>query len=469
MKASIVIRSFLVMIVFLSFTAETSTAGERIGLSPEAIDKLKSSFEKDAHTTALMNAITNNSVRDLAFNRELYAKHNDIFNFKIENKPGVTNQKSSGRCWLFAGFNIMRPAVLEKYNIKSFEFSENHLFFWDKLEKANMFLEAIIENKYRDIDDRELQVLIGDPVPDGGWWSYVVNLVEKYGAMPVQMMPETKNSSNTRQMNAVLRRMMISDAVELRALAGKGKKDSALRARKFEMLKDVYRMLALHLGVPPDEFSWRYEDKDGEIVEGTYTPVSFYREAVGVDLGEYISVFDHPIHPYNKYYELRYCRNMPDIPDMDFINLGIDHLKKFALASLHDGEPVWFACDVGKDNDRDNGIFAPGIYDYESLYDVEARLTKAERILYRASTPNHAMAFVGVDTVRGEPVKWLVENSWGTERGNKGYWTMYDAWFDEYVYAVIIHKRYLPEDVLRLLDTKPTVLPAWDPMRAVFE
>ncbi len=160
---------------------------------------------------------------------------------------------------------------------------------------------------------------------------------------------------------------------------------------------------------------------------------------------------------------------MPDIPDMDFINLKIDHLKKFALGSLHDGEPVWVACDVGKDNDRDNGIFAPGIYDYESLYDVEARLTKAERILYRASTPNHAMAFVGVDTVRGEPVKWLVENSWGTERGNKGYWTMYDEWFDEYVYAVIIHKRYLPEDVLRLLDTKPTVLPAWDPMRAVFE
>lgn len=458
----------LTVLVLVSFACAIAEAGKPVGLTPEAIDKLKSSFENDPHTKALVNAITNNSVRDLSLNREFYVRHEDVFNFKIENKAGVTNQKSSGRCWIFAGFNIMRPAVMEKYNLKAFEFSENHLFFWDKLEKANLFLEAVIETKKKVIDDRELQILVKDPVPDGGWWTYVVSLVEKYGAVPKQVMPETENSSNTQYMNTVINRMMRRDAVELRTMAERGKKDSALRARKFEMLKDVYRILALHLGVPPEEFTWRCEDKDGEIVEGTYTPVSFYQEAVGVDLSEYVSVFDHPMHPYNKYYEIRYCRNMPDIPDMDFVNLEVGLLKEFALKALLDGEPVWFACDVGKENDATNGVMAVGVYDYESLYGVDARLTKAERLLYSASTPNHAMAFIGVDTVRGEPVKWLVENSWGTDRGNKGFWTMYDEWFDEYVYTVIIHRRHLPDDVLRLLDTKPTVLPAWDPMRAVF-
>jgi len=262
-----------------------------------------------------------------------------------------------------------------------------------------------------------------------------------------------------------LARLMRHDAVELRAMAAKGTKAGALQAHKVEMLKDVYRLLVLHLGMPPQEFVWRYEDKDKKVHEAKYTPRSFYKDVVGVNLADYVAVFDHAARPYNKYYCLKYDRNMADAPDMDFINMKIQEVKGFVLTALLAGEPVWFAADVGAENDKKDGIFALGMYDYNSLLAVKMELTKAERILYFDSSPNHAMVFVGADTLGGKPVKWLVENSWGTETGNKGYWTMYDGWFDQYVYGVIINKKFLPEGVLALLATKPEVLPAWDPMR----
>ena len=453
-------------LVALSFAGSALTAERE--LSTSVIRELEKSFELDEGNRALLNALTNNEIRDLVYNRELYIRHDDLFTHKIETK-GITDQESSGRCWLFAAFNIMRPAVMKKFEISGFEFSENHLFFWDKLEKANLFLEAIIETGEADIDDRELQTLLRDPVPDGGWWNYAVSLIEKYGAMPKEAMPETKNSSKTRYMNSLLNGLAREYAVELREMAAAGSGESELRERKMEMLRVIYRVLALHLGVPPDEFEWRYEDKEGELHADLYTPRSFYEKAVGVDLGEYVTLFDHAAHAYDTHYRIKYCRNMPGIDDMSFVNVEAGRLERYALASVLGGDPVWFAADVGKENDYDNGIMAVGMYDYESLLGVEPSLTKRDRILYRDSTPNHAMVFIGVDTKDDEPVKWLVENSWGTDRGNKGLWSMYDGWFAEYVYAIIVHEKYVPKDVLALFDTKPLVLPAWDPMRSAFD
>jgi bleomycin hydrolase len=443
-------------------------AGDEKALTQKMINELELSFQLDDGNRALMNAMTNSDTRKLTYNRELFILHDDLYDHKIETK-GITNQKSSGRCWLFAGFNIMRPTVMKSFDIAEFEFSENHLFFWDKLEKANMFLEAIIETRNVDIADRELQTLLGDPVPDGGWWSYAVELIEKYGAVPKSVSPETENSSNTRRMNQLLNEMARSYAVELREMGAAGREEAALRGRKMEMLKDFYRVLALHLGVPPDEFTWRYEDKEGKIHEVKHTPQSFYKDAVGVDLREYITLFDHAAHPYDKYYRIKYCRNMPDASDMSFINVEAERLEQYAYASVLAGDPVWFAADVGKDNDFDNGIMKRGMYDYSALTGIHTELTKAERILYRHTTPNHAMVFIGVDSKDGKPVKWLVENSWGTDRGNKGLWAMYSDWFEEYVYTVIVHKKYVPKNVLALLDTEPTVLPAWDQMRSAFD
>jgi bleomycin hydrolase len=457
-----------VLLAFILVSSWGVSAAERTaGLTPELITELQASFKLDAGTRAVMNAVTNNEVRSLAFNRELYNRHEDLFDYKIDAK-GITDQKMSGRCWLFAGLNIMRPAVMKKYGIESFEFSQNYLFFWDKLEKANMFLEAVIETRDRPLDDRELEVLLKDPVPDGGWWTYVVSLIEKYGAVPKDVMPETNNSSNTGQMNALLNRLMRHDAAELRKLAAGGAKADALEARRVAMLKDAYRVLALTLGAPPDRFVWRYEDKDKKVHTASYTPRSFYTEAVAVKLGDYVSVFDHPAHPYNKYYRIKYSRNMQDIPDMDFVNLDTASLKAYALASVLAGEPTWFAADVGMQNDGKDGIFEDGIYDYGALFGVDMGLTKPERVQYLDSSPNHAMVFIGVDTLGGRPVKWLVENSWGSEKGNKGLWTMYDNWFDQYVYGAIIHKKFLPASVVALMTTKPEVLPAWDPMRELF-
>jgi bleomycin hydrolase len=456
------------LLLILSAACPNAFAEKSSGLTPDVLKKLQASFKLDAQARALMNAITNNDVKGLALSRDLYNKHDDLFNYKIDAK-GITDQQKSGRCWLFAGLNIMRPALIKKYNLSGFEFSQNHLFFWDKLEKANMFLEAVIETRDKPIEDRELEVLLKDPVPDGGWWSYVVSLIEKYGAVPKEIMPETNNSSNTGMMNALLNRLMRHDAAELRNLAAAGKKAQALETRKAEMLKDVYRLIALHLGTPPQTFVWRYEDKDNKVHEAAFTPQTFYKEAVGVNLDEYVSLFDHPAHPYDKYYRIKYSRNMQDIPDMDFVNLDVKRLKEYALASVLAGEPTWFAADVGMQNDGKDGIFEDGIYDYHSLFGMNMDLTKPERVLYFDSSPNHAMVFVGVDTLGAKPLKWLVENSWGTDAGNKGLWTMYDNWFDQYVYSVIINKKFLPGDVLALLSTKPEVLPAWDPMRGLFK
>jgi bleomycin hydrolase len=332
-----------------------------------------------------------------------------------------------------------------------------------------MFLESVIETADRDIDDRELQALLSNPVPDGGWWNYVVALIEKYGAVPKSVSTETKHSSATRWLNGVLNEMARSDAAKLRKMAAGGTSVDEMRGMKKTMLADYYRVLALHFGVPPQKFVWRFENKDEEIVEKDYTPKSFYKEAVGVDLREYVTVMDHPVYDYGKFYRISYCRNFFDDEDMGLLNMGVEEMRELAERAVLDGEPVWFAADIGKENYGEKGILKVGIYDYEALFGLGRELTKKEMVAYRHSTPNHAMVFVGIDRRDDKPVKWLVENSWGTKNGDKGYWAMYDDWFDRYVYTVIIHRRHVPKKTLDLLKTEPGIIPAWDPMRSAFE
>ncbi len=438
-------------------------AGEG-GLAPDIIQQVRQSFEIDASTRALMNALTNNDIKKLAVNREKYVAHDNLFNHKIKTK-GITNQKSSGRCWLFAALNVMRPKVIEKYNLKEFEFSQSYLFFWDKFEKANLFLELIIETRDRDPLDRELEMMLKSPFPDGGLWIYTVELTEKYGAVPKSVMPESHQTSNTGMMDRLISRKLRQDASILREMSQKGAAISELRARKVEMLKDIYKMLALNMGVPPTEFKWRYETKDSVVSQiKTYTPQSFFKEVVDLDLGDYVPIYNHPVRPYSKLYQMRLNRNIYDRPDNVFVNLDTQRMRELALKQLLDDEPVYFACDVGKEDNYEHGIMSPKIYDYDSFYGSDFSMSKADKFRYHESRSTHAMVFVGVDTLDGKPQKWLVENSWGDERGDKGYWTMYDEWFDEYVYKVIIRKKYLPKDVLDILKTEPIVLPPWDPM-----
>jgi len=462
-----VFSRFLILAFAILMFSLAETQGQSVGqggITQDMIEGMRESFEPDDATRAAMNALAKNDITDLALNGDVLVTSDHFFSHKIKSGD-ITNQKSSGRCWLFAGLNIMRPKIIEKYKLKNFDFSENYLFFWDKLEKANFFLESIIETRQEDIYDRNVEWLLKHPCPDGGWWHFVVDLINKYGAVPESAMPETNSSGKTGMMNRLVNRKLRQDAVALRTMGQEGKSESTLRSKKVEMLQDIYRMLAMNLGVPPTEFQWRYETKDDSLSQAkTYTPLEFYREVVGVNLDDYICIFSCPSREFEKLYQIRYDRDMFDKADFTFINLDIDKLKMYTLESVLDDEPVWFACDVGKENYSKEGFMVPGIYDFTALYGVDIELSKTERIIFRESVPNHAMVLTGVDMDGGTPVKWLVENSWGDEQGKKGYWAMGDEWFDEYVYGAILHTKYVPKKVLDILKTDPIILPPWDPM-----
>ncbi|MBN2601694.1 MAG: C1 family peptidase [Candidatus Marinimicrobia bacterium] len=436
-------------------------------ISPELIRTFDQQLKLDGSDRAISNAASGTDLKKLTLNRELVNRHNDIFSMKIKTE-GITDQKSTGRCWMFASFNIMRPAVLKKYNLTSFEFSQNYLFFYDKLEKANLFLENMIATADQDLNDRLLQKYLEAPVSDGGWWNYFTALIDKYGAVPKEAMGETINSEKSRDLNYIVDNLLRVNAITLRKMVRDKIKTKDIQAKKEAMLADVYRLLVYNLGRPPQEFIWKYCDKDEKIVEKTYTPKQFYNEIVGVDLSEYVVIFDHAMHPYNKYYRMEYCRNVFESPDMDFINLDIATIKELTLAAVKDSIPVWFAADVGHYMERDHGIMAVDIFDYETLFNINLALSKKDRLLTRTVTPTHGMVFTGVDIVNAKPVKWLVENSWGTDIGKGGRWSMYDNWFDDYLLTIVLPKSRLPQNILDLLKTKPTLLPPWDPMSELY-
>jgi bleomycin hydrolase len=456
------LQTVLIVQLILAVTALSFSADEG-ALTAKDIDRFHSSFEMDTHNRAMYNSLTNNDISSLALNREVLRRHNEIFSHKIKTK-GVTNQKKSGRCWLFAGLNILRPKVIENKNLESFEFSQNYLAFWDKLEKANCFLENIIEFADRDILDREMEFLLRKPIPDGGYWENVVNLIEKYGAVPQEIMPETNSSGNTSLMNALISKKLRADAVKLRDMQKQKRSLRRIRTEKTKMLSEVYKMLVLNLGQPPAEFRWRFEDANSVVSQiCTYTPKSFYTEFVDVDLRQYVDIFNDPSKEYGKHYSINLTRNIRDGDDAHFANVKIQTLKDIAAKAVLDDEPIWFACDVGKDQSREHGIMAMDMFDYDSIYLTDMTMTKAQRSLFRESVPNHAMVFIGVDMQNDKPAKWLVENSWGDEKGSKGLWTLYDSWFDTNVYSIIVKKKYVPQEILDIYKQPPIKLPPWDP------
>ncbi|MGQ9701544.1 MAG: C1 family peptidase [bacterium] len=434
------------------------------GISGIIMDELRSSLVLDTADTAFINALTNNELPKITLNRDFLKKHNNIFTNRIETK-GITDQKNTGRCWIFAGLNVLRPLVIKKYNLKEFEFSQSYISFYDKLEKANFLLEFVIQTRDRDIMDRELDEFIDDGVQDGGYWQWFVALVEKYGVVPKEIFPETHPSSNTWLMTALLNEQILAGAAVLRKMAQSGAEETDLRAFKLKILKNVYKILVMNFTEPPQEFIWRYEDKDGKIYETKkFTPQEFFKEAVGIKLKDYVSLINYPGREYNRLYQFDNCRNVYDAPDPVSANLRIDLIKDVVKKSLLNNEPVWFACDIGKGASREQGILSTQIFNYYTIFKPELRMNKEMRIFYRFSSANHAMTMLGVDIKDGKPVKWLVENSHGRDEGREGYYTMYDDWFDEYVYEAIINKKYLPEEVKKIFEQKPIHLPIWDPM-----
>ncbi len=435
-------------------------------LNSDDLLRIRSSFSMDDDTRALMNAISSNDISKLAVNRENLGKVNPYFSNKVDIK-GITNQKSSGRCWLFTGLNVLRPKVIEKYDMKEFEFSQNFGFFWDQMEKANFFLESVIATADLAEDDRKVDWLLKNPIGDGGQWTGVVDIIEKYGVVPASVMPESNNSENTRLMSRFLSRKLREDALKIREMSASGAGESQLRNEKIGMLSDIYRILVLCLGEPPAEFEWQYEDKDGKISEKkSYTPTSFYDEFVNVDLRAYVMFMNDPSREYYKLYEIEYDRHMQEGGNWKYINLPIEEIKEFAKASIIANEAMYFSCDVGKQLEREAGMLDVNNFNYDALFGVDFTMDKAARIKTYDSGSSHGMSLVGVNVLPdGNIDKWLLENSWG-KTGHEGFLIMTDAWFSEYMFRLVIHKSFINAKTLELLDTKPIMLPPWDPMFA---
>jgi bleomycin hydrolase len=379
----------------------------------------------------------------------------------------VTNQKKSGRCWMFAGLNLFRPGAIARMNLKNFECSQNYLLFWDKLEKANYFLEAILATANRAADERTVHWLLGNLLSDGGQWNMFVNLVHKYGVVPKSAMPETESSSNTMRMNAILKEKLREGARTLRDAIANGTTVDEGRETKHAFLNVIYRILAMHLGTPPSTFDWQWLDKDRAFHrDGILTPQEFASRYITLPLDEYVCLVHDPrdTSPYGRTFTVDYLGNVWEGGITRYLNVEIDVLKDIAMRTVLDGEPVWFGCDVGKMLHRNTGLWDTRVFDYESVYDTAFTLNKAERLVHRQTQMTHAMLFTGVDVVDGTPRRWRVENSWGEEQGQKGFYLMNDSWFDEYLFEIAARKSYLPAPLRAALEQDPIVLPAWDPM-----
>ncbi|MBQ0080640.1 MAG: C1 family peptidase [Alistipes sp.] len=412
--------------------------------------------------TAIRNALVSNAINDLASNASLRAMCDTHFTYTVKTS-GITNQRSSGRCWLFSGLNVLRAQIIDKYNLSNFEFSEVYLSFHDLLEKGNLFLQSIIDTRSLPLTDRKVDWLLRHPIGDGGQFTGVANLIKKYGAVPKEVMAETYHSENTRQMLSILTLKLRGYAMELRKI--KNEKE-ALTLKK-ERLKEFYRILTLCLGVPPTEFSWAMYNKKGEkLSEETYTPQSFYEKYFGADLmQDIVLIMNDPSREFNRLYEVDQSRHIYEGNNWKYLNLDIDTIRKIAVESIKDNTPLYFSCDVGKFLNRKQGTLNLKNFDYASLFKTEFPMEKAERIQSYASGSSHAMMLMGVDvSPEGKVKKWKIENSWGKTAGYQGYLIMTDDWFNEYMFRLVARTKYVPEDVLKLLKQKPIKLPAWDPL-----
>ncbi len=431
------------------------------------LQQYRQAFSSDQQATMRQNAIIKEAqIRNLALNHKLDNEIDHFFKYKVDVK-GITNQKSSGRCWMFTSYNVLRPTLMKKYNIGSFDFSHNYLYFYDMLEKSNLFLENIINTAPNDINDREVVTYFSSPVDDGGVWNLFYNVASKYGFVPKAVMAETAHSENTGQLRAILNERLRKGGYELREMAANGKNAQELQAAKVDIMGDVYKILAYTLGEPPTTFTWRYKDNNGAIQSVTTTPMQFYKDNVPADYSpdQYIMIMNDPTRPYYQVYDIANYRNTLEGVNWRYLNLPNDEIKKSAIASIKNNEAMYASCDVGKQLNRDKGILDPDMYDYASLFGIDFSMDKKARILTRQSGSAHAMALVAVDTDENEnPLKWEFENSWGATNGNNGYLTFTDNWFDEYMFRVVIRKEYLSKKALKALDSKPIQLPVWDYM-----
>jgi bleomycin hydrolase len=461
-------KRFLSVIFFSAALFSLQAQNGKGGISPDMLEQIKQSYQGTASDKALRNAIGSNDIRKLALNQENLTGMDTHFSIKVNSK-GITDQKSSGRCWLFTGLNVMRAKALAKYDLPSFEFSEIYPFFWDQLEKSNLFLQGILDTSKSPMSDKTVEWLFQHPLSDGGTFTGVADIVSKYGLVPKEAMPETNSSDNTSRMANLISLKLKEYGLQLREMAANGAKAATLEKEKTTMLGTIYRMLVLNLGVPPTEFDYVRKDTKGNPVETEHhTPMSFLEKYGDKQLlTNYVMLMNDPSREYYKCYEIDYDRHRYDGKNWTYVNLPIEDIKEMAIASLKDSTMMYFSCDVGKCLNSERGLLDVRNYDYESLMGTTFGMDKKQRIQTFSSGSSHAMTLMAVDLNKdGKPVKWMVENSWGASAGYQGHLIMTDEWFNEYMFRLVVETKYVPAKVMELFKQKPLRLPAWDPMFA---
>ena len=430
----------------------------------KTIEHMANEYEQNTLHKAMRRALSKNSLDSLTYVSESESKTQFKFSIDIETLP-ATNQKASGRCWLFAGLNVLRELVAKKHGLKEFEFSQNYQAFWDKFEKINYFIEAMDDFLTCDQDDRTLKHLLQQGIQDGGQWDMFVSLVEKYGVVPKEAMPETFQSSNTALMNKIINIKLRKYAFDARTLASNQQSNKIADLKK-QTLTELYNYLCDSFGIPPTLVDFEYVTSEKVYkIEKQITPLAFYQR-LDMNLNDYQSIIHAPTKdkPYMKTYTVAYLGNVIGGRPIKHLNLEMDRLIDLIIEQLKTNEVVWFGADVQRDGDREKGIWNDQAYDYETALQMSLKLSKEARLDYLQGAMNHAMVITGVNLDDQKPTKWKIENSWGTDRGSKGYYLMSQSWFFEHTYQAVVHKKSLNNDELEALKQAPIVLKPWDPM-----
>lgn len=441
-------------------------------ITSAAIDKFTKDLSNHAGINIASHAAQENGIFKASQNLQSKIDLTPTFSVEIDTgKPA--DQKQSGRCWMFSALNTMRHPLQKEFKIKDFELSQNYTNFWDKFEKSNFFFENVIASAKKPLGDRKVSFLFATPQQDGGQWDMLCGLVEKYGIVPKSVYPETANSNNSGALNDTLNTLLRKDGLELRDLVNAGKSEDEIEKRKNELLNDVFRILAISLGVPPKKFDFEYKDDDGNYHrEAGITPKEFFDKFVGMNLEDHVSIINSPTDdkPYHKVFSVEYLGNVVGGRQVRHLNVKISEMKDLIIKQLKAGEVVWFGSNVGKDSERQLGLLDTNIYKRDELFDVDFSMSKADKLDSSESMMDHAMVITGVDLVDDKPTKWKIENSWGEKPGFKGYFVMSDSWFDDFVYQAVINKKFLPDELKKAFDEgakDPIQLLPWDPMGAL--
>mgnify|MGYP001225881502 CR=1 FL=1 len=435
-------------------------------LNTNALAQFQDKYDSNPSNKLIQNVVTQHDVNEIALDRSIVTNATHTFSTVLDDWA-VTNQARSGRCWMFAGLNLFRVDSMKALNLKQFEFSQSFVMFWDKIERSNFILEAIIETADRPTDDRTVAWLLETGIEDGGQWDMFVNLIKKHGVVPKTVMPESESSGNSARMNSMINYQIRQGAMNIRELYSQEGEPQEIRELKNGVLNTIYKILCIHLGTPPDNFLWQWKDKDGQFQRaGQLTPQEFAKKYLTTAIEDYVCLVHDPrsSSPIGRTFTIQYLGNVVGGDPVKYLNVDIGLIKQITMQLLLDGQSVWMGCDTGKQMHRDLGIWDAKLFDYSKVYEADFSLDKASRLQYHQTRMTHAMLFTGVDVFEGKPTRWRIENSWDSKVGDKGFFLMNDSWFNEYVFEIAAPKSYLPLDLQKAIDLDPIVLPPWDPM-----